>query len=47
MDEAMLVALRRIFERDASIAELSDLPLGWQAWRDGPDLPWQRSKRDD
>jgi hypothetical protein len=42
MDQAMLVALRQIFERDRSIAELADLPEGWRAWRDGPQSPWQR-----
>ena len=45
MDEAMVVALSTVFERDPSIAELADLPLGWKAWRDGPDTPWQRGPR--
>lgn len=45
MGEAMLVALRQIFERDATIAELADLPEGWSAWRTGPDQPWQRGPR--
>ena len=39
---AMIVGLRRILERDASIAEVADLPLGWRAWRTGPNRPWQR-----
>ena len=42
IDEAIVVALRRVFERDPSIAELADLPPGWKAWRDGPEAPWQR-----
>ena len=41
-DEAMVVSLRSVFERDSSIGELADLPLGWRAWRMGPDQPWQR-----
>jgi hypothetical protein len=45
MDEAMLVALRQIFERDASIAELADLPEGWQARRQTPESPWERAPR--
>ncbi len=45
MDEAMLVALSEIFERDASIAELADLPLGWRALRDSPGSPWQRAPK--
>lgn len=43
MDEAMVVALSSIYERDKSVAELADLPLGWQAWRDAPDAEWQRA----
>ncbi len=43
MDEAMVVALSSVFEKDQSIGELADLPLGWRAWRDGPDAPWQRA----
>ena len=41
-DQAMVVSLRSVFERDSSIGELADLPLGWRAWRMGPDQPWQR-----
>jgi hypothetical protein len=44
-DQAMVVGLGSVLKRDASIAELADLPLGWQAWRDGPDEPWQRSQK--
>ena len=41
-EQAMIVAFRRIFERDPTIAQLADLPLGWRAWRDRPDGAWQR-----
>jgi len=41
-DQAMVVSLRSVFERDSSIGELADLPLGWRAWPMGPDQPWQR-----
>ena len=44
-DEALVVALRRVLERDASSAELADLPPGWMAWRDGPEAPWQRGPK--
>jgi hypothetical protein len=40
---ARLVALRRIYELDPSIAELADLPPGGRAWRDSADAPWQRA----
>ena len=40
--DAMVVGLGRIAALDPSILELSDLPLGWKAWRETPDGPWQR-----
>ena len=43
-DQAMVVALRSVFQRDKSIGELADLPLGWRAWRSSPDAPWQRAR---
>lgn len=42
MSEAMLVGLRELVERDASLLALSDLPLGWSAWRERPGVPWVR-----
>jgi hypothetical protein len=45
VDDAMVVGLHHFLEKDASVAELADLPLGWQAWRDGPDAPWQRAPK--
>lgn len=41
--DAMLVCLGCTFERDRSIGELADLPIGWQAWRESADAPWQRA----
>jgi hypothetical protein len=45
MDQAMLVALSEVLEKDSSIAELADLPLGWRAWRAAPGSLWQRGSR--
>jgi hypothetical protein len=42
-EDCLIVCLGCAFERDASIGELADLPIGWGAWRDGPGLPWERS----
>lgn len=42
-EDGLVVCLGCVFERDASIGELADLPIGWGAWRDGPGLPWERS----
>lgn len=40
--DGMLVSLRSMVERDPRLAELADLPPGWQAWRRRPDSPWER-----
>lgn len=43
--EAAVAGLSTMLALDASIAELADLPLGWCAWRDIPEAPWQRMKK--
>ncbi|AMV37267.1 hypothetical protein [Planctomyces sp. SH-PL62] len=40
--DGLLVSLRTLVERDPRLAELADLPPGWQAWRPRPDSPWER-----
>jgi len=44
VEAALLVGLKTVFDHDASIATLADLPLGWQAQRAGPKEPWKRHK---
>ena len=44
-EDARVVALRKIWQLDPSIAELADLPLGWQASRNTPLDPWRRNPR--
>lgn len=41
-DEAMLVSLRSMVERDPTLVELADLPEGSRAWRAAVDAPWRR-----
>ncbi len=41
-EEALVVSLRRVYERDPSIGELHDLPLGWRAWRRTREDRWIR-----
>ena len=43
-EDAMVVALHSMVERDPTLNELADLPEGWQAWRDGPTAPWKRGR---
>jgi hypothetical protein len=47
MDDAMVVSLQEIFERDSTIAELADLEPGWRAVRKQVGGEWSRSKRSD
>lgn len=44
IEDAMLVGLSEVWELDSSIGELHDLPFGWKAVREAPDLPWHREK---
>ena len=46
VDEAAVVGLGTMLRKDASIAELADLPVGWQAWRQSPEAPWERAQHD-
>jgi hypothetical protein len=43
--DGRVVGLDCMVARDPSVAELADLPLGWRAWRESPDAPWQREPR--
>lgn len=43
-EDAVLVCLEHLYNRDRSVGELADLPLGWRAWREALDEPWQREE---
>jgi hypothetical protein len=43
MDEALVVSLKSMLDRDPSLGELADLPLGWIATRKSRSHPWKRS----
>ena len=43
--DAMVVSLREIYKLDPSVAELADLPLGWQALRSAVGQVWERHPR--
>src|SRR5262245_11332035 len=40
--DALVVSLGNVVRRDPGLVELADLPLGWQAWRETSNSPWQR-----
>jgi hypothetical protein len=43
--DGRVVCLSHMLELDPSIREVSDLPPGWQAVREGPGHPWIRKIR--
>jgi hypothetical protein len=47
MDEALVVSLKSMLERDPTLRELADLPAGWIATRQFRADPWQRSTNTD
>ncbi len=42
---ARLVSLKSIVELDPSVTVLSDLPVGWCAWREAKNSVWQRQAK--
>jgi len=46
-EDGCIMCLGCLFERDRSIGALADLPVGWCAWREGPEAPWHREPRPD
>ena len=44
--DGLVMCLGCLFQRDQSIGELADLPLGWRAWRDSLGAPWQREAKE-
>jgi len=41
-DDGRVVGLDCMYNRDPSLGELADLPLGWRAWREDVTSPWVR-----
>ncbi|MGO4108712.1 hypothetical protein [Paenibacillus sp. YAF4_2] len=44
-EEARILSLKQMVDIDPSLIQLSDLPLGWIAWRDTQDSEWVRARR--
>lgn len=43
--DAIIVCLGCAYQRDQTIGELADLPMGWTAWRDYIGGPWIREQK--
>lgn len=44
-EDGIVVCLGCAYQRDKTIGDLSDLPLGWVAWREYVGAPWEREQR--
>jgi hypothetical protein len=44
-DSALVVGIESVSAVDPTILELSDLPMGWRAWRASVDGDWRREPR--
>ncbi|HWL87910.1 MAG TPA: hypothetical protein VNO21_19030 [Polyangiaceae bacterium] len=44
-ENAVVVSLHSVVQRDPSLKQLFDLPLGWIATRRDPSDPWRRRAR--
>lgn len=40
--DSMVVALHEMIRHDTALEKLSDLPVGWCAWRKDKDSDWER-----
>ncbi len=45
MSEAKLVSLYSVVQRDPTLKELADLPLGWEASRSSVGQAWQKRRQ--
>jgi hypothetical protein len=46
-EDCRLICMGCALERDSSLAEIADLPMGWFAERDSVGKPWERFPRPD
>jgi hypothetical protein len=45
-EDGRIVCLGCLYDRDPTIGELADLPLGWRAWREAIGAPWHCEVRE-
>jgi hypothetical protein len=43
-NDALVASLQSIVQLDDSVRNLSDLPVGWHAWRTAREMPWLRAE---
>ncbi|WP_027818886.1 hypothetical protein [Paraburkholderia bannensis] len=42
--DALVASSQSIVQLDDSVRDLSDLPVGWHAWRTTREMPWLRAE---
>jgi hypothetical protein len=42
--EPMVLCLGCVFERDQTLAQIAELPIGWSAWRTAVGAPWSKEQ---
>lgn len=47
VEDAMMISLEEVTNIDNSVKEVSDLPLGWVAWREKKGSAWKRQRQTD
>jgi hypothetical protein len=46
-EKAKIMSLAEVVQTDSSLLKLSQLPIGWHAWRHAVEEPWIREPLDD
>lgn len=46
IEHAIIVCLGCAYQRDKSIGELANLPIGWTSWRDYVGGPWELEQKE-
>jgi len=44
--DGKVICMSEALDMDGTVAEVADLPPGWQAWRERRGAEWQRSKNE-
>ncbi|MDQ3286665.1 MAG: hypothetical protein M3Q42_00120 [Pseudomonadota bacterium] len=45
LEHCVVVCLGCCYQRDSTLGEIADLPLGWTAWREFVGGPWSREPK--
>lgn len=43
-EECVILCFGCVFEKDPTLSQIADLPVGWSAWRSSVGAPWAREE---